>query len=158
MLGRRYKQDNGKKVYMGLDEPPPTLKMHHWGVNSFVTTQRSLKTAVDRKFPNEEAQIQTQLPVLRSSHPGGGSAVVVDEERPSIWGNPHLPARGQEALLRLVLRLRWAIRRWLRGLWVGEGVFHRPPHLDVVGALQQVWEGGRGVWGGRRKSRSTDWD
>lgn len=71
------------------------------------------------------------------SHPGGGSAVVVDEERPSIGGYPHLPARRQEALLRLVLRLGGAVGRRLGRLWVGECVFYSPPHLDVVGSLEQ---------------------
>lgn len=78
------------------------------------------------------------------THPGGGSAVVVDEERPSVGGYPHLPARRQEALLGLVLRLGWAVGRRLRGLRVGEGVFHCPPRLDVVGPLnEKKWQRAR---------------
>lgn len=65
---------------------------------------------------------------------------MVDEERPSIRGYPHLPARGQEALLCLVLRLGGAVGRWLGRLWVGERVLYSPPHLDVVGSLEQKWE------------------
>lgn len=72
-----------------------------------------------------------------SAHPGGGSAVVVDEERPPIGGYPHLPARGEEALLGLVLGFGGAVGGRLGRLWVGEGVLHGPSHLDVVGTLEQ---------------------
>lgn len=74
------------------------------------------------------------------AHPGGDSAVVVDEERPSIGGYPHLPAWGQEALLCLVLGLGGAVRRRLGRLWVGERVLYSPPHLDVVGSLEPKWK------------------
>lgn len=68
--------------------------------------------------------------------PGGGPAVVIDEEGPTVGRYPHLPARGQEALLGLVLGLGGAVRGGLRRLRVGERVLHRPPHLDVVGSLE----------------------
>ncbi len=74
------------------------------------------------------------------AHPGGGSAVVVNKERPSIGGYPHLPARGQEALLCLVLRLGGAVGRRLGRLRVGERVLYSPPHLDVVGSLEPKWK------------------
>lgn len=62
---------------------------------------------------------------------------MVDEERPSIGGDPHLPTWRQEALLCLVLRLGGAVGRRLGRLRVGECVFYSPPHLDVVGSLEQ---------------------
>ena len=70
------------------------------------------------------------------AHPGGDSAVVVDEERPSVGGYPHLPARGQEALLCLGLRLGGAVGGRLGRLRVGERVLYSPPRLDVVGSLE----------------------
>lgn len=72
-----------------------------------------------------------------SSHPGGCSAVVIDEKGTSIGGYPHLPAWGQEALFRFMLRFGGAVRRWLRRLRVGERVLYGPPHLDVVRSLEQ---------------------
>lgn len=72
-----------------------------------------------------------------SSHPGGCSAVVIDEKGTSVGSYPHLPARGQEALLRFMLRLGRAVRRRLRRLRVGERVLYGPPHLDVVCSLEQ---------------------
>lgn len=74
------------------------------------------------------------------AHPGGDSAVVVDEERPSIGGYPHLPTWGQEALLCLVLGLGGAVGGRLGRLGVGERVLHSPPHLDVVGGLERTWK------------------
>lgn len=72
-----------------------------------------------------------------SSHPGGCSAVVIDEKGTSVGSYPHLPAWGQEALLRFMLRLGRAVRRRLRRLRVGERVLYGPPHLDVVCSLEQ---------------------
>lgn len=69
------------------------------------------------------------------AHPGGGPAVVVDEERPSVWSYSHLPSWGQEALLGLVLRLWGAVRGRLGRLRIRKCVFHSPPYLNVVGSL-----------------------
>lgn len=60
---------------------------------------------------------------------------MVDEEGPPVGGYPHLPARGQEALLGLVLGLGGAVGRGLRRLGVGQRVFDGPSRLDVVGSL-----------------------
>ena len=73
-----------------------------------------------------------------ASHPGCDLAVVVYEEGPPVGGYPHLPARGQEALLDLVLGLGGAVGGRLGRLGVGEGVLHRPTHLDVAGPLRQT--------------------
>lgn len=62
---------------------------------------------------------------------------MIDEEGSSVGSYPHLPAWGQEALLCFVLRFGGAVRRRLRRLWVGERVLDSPPHLDVVGSLEQ---------------------
>lgn len=69
------------------------------------------------------------------AHPGRCSAVVINEKWPSIGGDPHLPARGQKALLCFVLGFGRTVRGWLRRLGVGEGVLHSPSHLDIVGSL-----------------------
>ena len=71
-------------------------------------------------------------------HRGCDHAVLVYREGPSVGGYPHLPAGGRESLLGLVLWLGGAVGGRLGGLGVGEGVLHRPTHLDVAGPLRQT--------------------
>lgn len=78
---------------------------------------------------------------------------MVDEERPSIGGYPHLPAWWEEALLGLVLGFGRAVGRWLGRLRVGECVLHSSSHLDVVGTLQGS---GKGDSGGAEATRSSN--
>lgn len=113
-------------VYIKLTLPPPD-----------VTKRPTLTTAPHFLITRLKSQsvFSSSLNSNVLAHPGGGPAVVVDEERPSVWSYSHLPSWGQEALLGLVLRLWGAVRGRLGRLRVRKCVFHSPPYLNVVGSL-----------------------
>lgn len=104
------KQMKRKKTILSCQdrEQDETRKKKKGGLGRFTPSNENTNSTAT-KSPNV-TQIQFQLPTLCSSHPSGGSAVVVDEERPTVGGDAHLPAWRQEALLRLVLRLGRAVR------------------------------------------------
>ena len=64
--------------------------------------------------------------------------VVVDEDGPAVEGEQNLLAGGQEVLVGLGIWLGGAEGGRLGRLGVGEGVLHRPTHLDVAGPLRQT--------------------
>lgn len=77
------------------------------------------------------------LEQICESYPCSGSAVVVNEERPTIGRYSHFPSRGQEALICFMLGFRWAVGRRLRGLRVGKCVLYGSPYRGIIGSLQQ---------------------